>query len=144
MRGKLLNIKKLLLAIFIVGSIFYAPQASGQAATMTANIETVCAGSASPIIKFTYTGTGNEGPAPYTFTYKINNGTSQTVTTVTGYLAVDAKNRPIDLDSVLATLKAAKDLSNIAASFRKEFDYDVTIDRDVMTYTFEYRFYTIN
>ena len=69
---------------------------------------------------------------------------TETVTTVKGYLAVDAKNRPIDLDSVLATLKAAKDLSNIPASFRKEFDYDVTIDRDVMTYTFEYRFYTIN
>lgn len=67
----------------------------------------------------------------------------QTVTTVKGYLAVDAKNRPIDLDSVLATMKVAKDLSSIDASFRKEFDYDVTIDRDVMTYTFEYRFYTI-
>jgi PKD repeat protein len=84
MRGKLLNIKNLLLAIFIVGSIFYAPHVSGQAATMTTNITTVCAGSASPIIKFTYTGTGNEGLAPYTFTYKINNGTNQTVTTVTG------------------------------------------------------------
>jgi len=84
MRGKLLNIKNLLLAIFIVGSIFYAPHASGQAATMTTNITTVCAGSASPVIKFTYTGTGNEGVAPYTFTYKINNGTNQTVTTVTG------------------------------------------------------------
>jgi hypothetical protein len=69
---------------------------------------------------------------------------TETVTTVKGYLAVDAKNRPIDLDSVLATLKAAKDLSNIPASFRKEFDYDVTIDRDVMTYTLEYRFNTIN
>jgi hypothetical protein len=69
---------------------------------------------------------------------------TETETTVKGYLAVDAKNRPIDLDSVLATLKAAKDLSTINDSFRKEFDYDVTIDRDVMTYTFEYRFYTIN
>ena len=69
---------------------------------------------------------------------------TETVTTVKGYLAVDAKNRPIDSDSVLATLKAAKDLSTINDSFRKEFDYDVTIDRDVMTYTFEYRFYTIN
>lgn len=68
----------------------------------------------------------------------------ETVTTVKGYLAVDAKNRPIDLDSALTTLKVAKDLSNIASSFRKEFDYDATIDRDVMTYTFEYRFYTIN
>ena len=84
MRGKLLNIKKLLLAIFIVGSIFYAPHANGQAATMTTNITTVCAGSASPVIKFTYTGTGNEGVAPYTFTYKINNGSDLTVTTVSG------------------------------------------------------------
>ena len=84
MRGKLLNIKNLLLAIFIVSSIFYAPHASGQAATMTAINDPVCAGTASPVIKFTYTGTGNEGVAPYTFTYKINNGTNQTVTTVTG------------------------------------------------------------
>ena len=74
MREKLFNIKNILLAIFIVGSIFYTPHANGQAATMAANITTVCAGSASPIIKFTYTGTGNEGVAPYTFTYKINNG----------------------------------------------------------------------
>jgi len=84
MRGKLLNIKNLLLAIFIVGSIFYAPHADGQAATMTTNITSVCAGSASPVIKFTYTGTGNEGVAPYTFTYKINNGSDLTVTTVSG------------------------------------------------------------
>jgi hypothetical protein len=68
----------------------------------------------------------------------------ETVTTVEGYLAVDAKNRPIDLDSALVTLRVAKDLSSIAASFRKEFDYTATIDRDVITYTFEYRFYTIN
>jgi len=68
----------------------------------------------------------------------------ETVTTVEGYLAVDAKNRPIDLDSALATLRVAKDLSSVTDSFRKEFDYTATIDRDVMTYTFEYRFYTIN
>ena len=83
MRGKLFNIKNLLLAIFIVGSIFYAPHANGQAAAMTANNSPVCAGTASPVIKFTYTGTGNEGTAPYTFTYKINNGSDLTVTTVT-------------------------------------------------------------
>ena len=83
MRGKLLNIKNFLLAIFIVGSIFYAPHANGQAATMTAINDPVCAGTASPVIKFTYTGTGNEGAAPYTFTYKINNGSDLTVTTVT-------------------------------------------------------------
>jgi hypothetical protein len=72
------------------------------------------------------------------------NDIMETVTTVQGYLAVDAKNRPIDLDSTLTTLRVAKDLSNIPTSFRKEFDYDATIDRDVVTYTFEYRFYTIN
>ncbi|MEY4382350.1 MAG: hypothetical protein RJA92_1730, partial [Bacteroidota bacterium] len=84
MRGKLFNIKNLLLTIFIVGSIFYAPHANGQAATMTTNITTVCSGDAPPYIKFAYTGTGNEGVAPYTFTYKINDGTDVTLTTVTG------------------------------------------------------------
>jgi hypothetical protein len=72
------------------------------------------------------------------------NDIMEIVTTVQGYLAVDAKNRPIDLDSALTTLRVAKDLSNIPTSFRKEFDYDASIDRDVVTYTFEYRFYTIN
>lgn len=66
-----------------MGSIFYAPHANGQAAIMTANNSPVCAGTASPVIKFTYTGTGNEGTAPYTFTYKINNGSDLIVTTVT-------------------------------------------------------------
>lgn len=69
---------------------------------------------------------------------------TQNVTTIVGYLAVDAKNRPTDLDSALSTIAVAKDLSGITNSFRKEFDYTATIDRDVMTYTFEYRFYTIN
>lgn len=41
---------------------------------------TVCQGSASPLITFS----GSGGIAPYTFTYKINNGTSQTITTISG------------------------------------------------------------
>ncbi|MES2006377.1 MAG: hypothetical protein V4450_17800 [Bacteroidota bacterium] len=41
---------------------------------------TVCQSSASPVITFA----GGGGIAPYTFIYKINNGTSQTITTVSG------------------------------------------------------------
>jgi gliding motility-associated-like protein len=40
----------------------------------------VCLNAASPNITFT----GSVGAAPYTFTYNINNGTNQTVTTTTG------------------------------------------------------------
>jgi len=88
MRGKLFNIKNVLLAIFVVGSIFYAPHVNGQAATMSANIISVCAGDVSPIIKFTYTGNGNEGVGQYTFAYKLEDGinpaVNSTVTTVSG------------------------------------------------------------
>jgi len=69
---------------------------------------------------------------------------NQNITTVRGYLATDAKNRNTDLDSALITLANARTQADISSSFRKEFDYDANIDRDVVTYTFEYRFYTIN
>jgi hypothetical protein len=48
-------------------------------ATIAGNI-TVCKNSAAPSITFT----GSGGAAPYTFTYKINGGANQTVTTVSG------------------------------------------------------------
>jgi len=67
----------------------------------------------------------------------------QTITTVQGYLAVDAKNRNADLDSALATMASAKLVNTITDSFRKEFDYTTTIDNDVLLYEFEYRFYNI-
>lgn len=41
---------------------------------------TVCQGSASPSVIFT----GSAGTPPYTFTYKLNGGPSQTITTVSG------------------------------------------------------------
>jgi hypothetical protein len=41
---------------------------------------TVCSNSASPVVTFT----GASGNAPYTFTYRINNGADQTVTTTNG------------------------------------------------------------
>jgi hypothetical protein len=65
----------------------------------------------------------------------------QTVTTVRGFLAVDAKNRNADLDTALATLATAKGIAT--NSFRKEFDYTSSIEGDVVTYELEYRFYTL-
>jgi hypothetical protein len=77
---------------------------------------------------------------------QILNGSDirQTITTVKGYLSVDAKNRPTDLDSALSVLAGAKDLASITTAFRKEFDYTSSIEKDVITYALEYRFYTIN
>lgn len=67
----------------------------------------------------------------------------QKITTVRGFMAVDAKNRNADLDTALTTLAQAKDVNTITDSFRKEFDYTTSIDADRITYEFEYRFYTI-
>lgn len=67
----------------------------------------------------------------------------QAITTVRGFLAVDAKNRNADLDTALATLAGAKDIATITNSFRREFNYTTTIDGDVITYEFEYSFYTL-
>lgn len=67
----------------------------------------------------------------------------QKITTVRGFLAVDAKNRNADLDTALATLATAKDVNTITDSFRKEFDYTTSIDGAVIVYEFEYRFYTL-
>jgi hypothetical protein len=68
---------------------------------------------------------------------------NQMITTVRGYLAVDAKNRNADLDQALNTLSAALRSADIPDSFRKEWDYTTTLDNDVLLYEFEYRFYTL-
>ena len=57
-----------------------------------------------------------------------------------GYLAVDAKNKPSDLESALVIIGNAKDMSSMSNVFKKEFDYTTEIDKDVIVYTFEYRF----
>ena len=68
---------------------------------------------------------------------------NQMITTVRGYLAMDAKNRNADLDAALTTMATAKNVTTITNSFRKEFDYTTTIDADRIIYEFEYRFYTL-
>jgi hypothetical protein len=68
---------------------------------------------------------------------------NQNITTVRGYLSMDAKNRNADLDAALTTLATAKNVTTITNAFRKEFDYTTTIDADRITYEFEYRFHTL-
>lgn len=68
---------------------------------------------------------------------------NQNITYIRAYLAVDAKNRNVDLDSALTTLAMARLGANIPNSFRKEFDYTTTIDNDRVIYEFEYRYHTI-
>ena len=68
---------------------------------------------------------------------------NQMITTVRGYLAVDAKNRNSDLDQALNYMGTALRSANIPDSFRKEFDYTTTIDNDILLYEFEYRYYTL-
>jgi hypothetical protein len=68
---------------------------------------------------------------------------NQNITTVAGFLSVDAKNRNADLDTALTVLAAARNVSTITNTFRKEFDYTTSIDADRITYEFEYRFYTL-
>jgi len=68
---------------------------------------------------------------------------NQNITTVAGFLSVDAKNRNADLDTALTVLAAARNVSTITNTFRKEFDYTTSIDADRITYQFEYRFYTL-
>lgn len=68
---------------------------------------------------------------------------NQSITRIRAYLAVDAKNRNVDLDSAITTLANARLGANIPNSFRKEFDYTTTLDNDRVIYEFEYRYHTI-
>jgi len=55
------------------------------------------------------------------------------------YLAVDAKNAPAGLDTLITKILSAKDTTAIT-SFLQESDYTVEKQEDVSIYTFEFRF----
>jgi ABC-type enterochelin transport system substrate-binding protein len=76
-------------------------------------------------------------------TFDRTNSVMERVTTIKGYLAVDAKNRNNDLDTALTILANARNVSTIANSFRREFDYSVDISNSVMIYNLEYRFHNL-
>ena len=58
------------------------------------------------------------------------------------YLAVDAKNQPTQLDSVITKILGAKDSTGIN-TFLVESDYTADKQEDVLVYTFEFRLSTI-
>jgi len=66
------------------------------------------------------------------------------ITTVSGVLSVDAKQRNSDLDQALQILAQAKNSATITNSFRNEFDYTTEIVNGIITYNFEYRFHSID
>jgi hypothetical protein len=87
---------------------------------------------------------GNEQKS-MTVLQAIMNGADvmETQTTINAYLAVDAKNRPSDLDTALSVMAQARTQSGISNSFRNEFTYTTEIDGSFEIYTFEYIFRTI-
>jgi len=54
------------------------------------------------------------------------------------YLAVDAKNPPSQLDSVITKILSAKTSTGVV-NFGEESDYTVDKQEDVLIYTFEFR-----
>jgi hypothetical protein len=54
------------------------------------------------------------------------------------YLAVDAKNPPSQLDSVITQILASKNNTGLV-NFGTEADYTVDKNEDVLIYTFEFR-----
>lgn len=58
------------------------------------------------------------------------------------YLAVDAKNPPSQLDSVITKILGCKLTTNVI-NFGSEADYTLDKDEDVLLYTFEFRMNTI-
>lgn len=66
----------------------------------------------------------------------------QTETTLTGYITVDAKNEPADINQIVSAVLNSKNA--VANQFILECSASTDIDEDRNTYTFEYRFVTIN
>lgn len=65
----------------------------------------------------------------------------QTVTTVKGYLTVDAKNQPSDIDSVTNSIREAR--LGITGPYSKECETSTEITTDYITYEFDFEFITV-
>ncbi|HEV7346676.1 Ig-like domain-containing protein, partial [Telluribacter sp.] len=83
---------------------------------------TVCQGATSPVITFT----GASGTAPYTFTYRINDGSDQTVTTTSGS-SVTVAQATGTAGSFTYTLVSVKDASATECSQSQTGTATVTI-----------------
>ena len=65
----------------------------------------------------------------------------QTETVIRAYVAVDAKNKPSQTDTVLTAIEAAK--SSIAPVINADTIQTTEIQDDIIIYSIEYRFLTI-
>lgn len=65
----------------------------------------------------------------------------QTVTTITAYVTVDAKNKPTNTDAVLTAMRNAE--TAIAPVVDAETTTSTEIQEDMIIYSVEYRFLTI-
>lgn len=65
----------------------------------------------------------------------------QTVTTIRAYVAVDAKNKPSQTDSMLSAIQAARTI--IAPVVGADATLTTEIQDDIIVYSVEYRFLTI-
>jgi len=70
-----------------------------------------------------------------------NNDVVQTETSVTGYLAVDAKTQPTDIDTIVSNvLNSRLAITNQAVS---ECDMSTSTEADVLVYQFQFNFITV-
>ena len=67
----------------------------------------------------------------------------QTETLVSVYVAVDAKNEPVNTQSVLSGIRSAMTLTSIDGIISRNVDMNSVIDEDVTTYTFDFTFITL-
>jgi hypothetical protein len=70
-----------------------------------------------------------------------NNDVIQTETTLTGFLSVDAKNQPGDIDTIVANIINSR--NSITGQVIRECEMTTETVADVLTYTFDYRFVTV-
>lgn len=66
----------------------------------------------------------------------------QTETTLTGYITVDAKNEPSDIDAIVASVLNSRNV--ITGQYINECLVETETEEDRITYTFTYRFLKVN
>lgn len=70
-----------------------------------------------------------------------NNDVNQTETEVTGFLSVDAKNQPGDIDTIITKILNSRNA--ISNQTIRECEMTTENTNDVITYTFGFRFVTV-
>ena len=62
----------------------------------------------------------------------------QETRTVEAYLAIDAKNSPSNIDTIISTIVAAKDIDTILSVGTRRCNITTELDSDVIIYNFTY------